>query len=92
MKFTTSCASAASNAASSNGSDSPGAISTPTPGLRARHASANVGDGSAAATCSAPEQRSQLGRQRTRTAPDVERTLPAAHTRGGDQRPGGWRL
>ena len=81
MKWTTSWASAASNAPSGNGSSSAEACRTSTPGCRARAAATNGSDGSTAATAVAPEARDELGRQGAGTAADVERALAGVDPR-----------
>src|SRR5262249_4051269 len=56
-KCSTTCASAASNRPSGNGSSSALPTSASTPGNRCRTASTNCGAGSTAATCSTPRRR-----------------------------------
>ena len=80
MKWTTSCARAASNAWSSNGSCSAAARCTSTPGWRSRAAATKGSEGSTADTLGS-EPLDQFGRQRARAAADVEHPLA-----GGDRR------
>ena len=78
MKWTTSCASAASNSPSANGSSSAAARRTSTPGWRSRAAATNGSDGSTAATAAGPSRADQLGRQRTGPAADIQHPLAGA--------------